>query len=285
MLRSSRGGLKVRRLQDRHRHEAVAYLRAGLPEDLLLLDLVDSPDANALFGTAPRVFAAWRDNALAGLVLNHPILVLDSRLEGEVLDALFDPLGTVETGLLKSSRAQVDPVWQRLWDRGRRAHLDRMETGFLVRSRGPLATGLPPQSRFRAAVPKDLDVLVESARASLLEEGRPDPAMTDPTGFRRWVASRMPRARVIEHRGELAFVGYADVLRPEGWLIQGVYTVPRLRQRGFAAAGMAALIDEAFGAGADHVQLTAIDGNRKARRLYEGLGFEAYGPIRTILFS
>ena len=42
---------------------------------------------------------------------------------------------------------------------------------------------------------------------------------------------------------------------------------------------------EAVEAGADHVQLTVIDGNEPALRLYARLGFRSYGRIRTILFS
>ena len=122
------------------------------------------------------------------------------------------------------------------------------------------------------------------ARASLREEGRPDPGEVD-VAFRRWVRSRLPRARVLEVEGEVAFVGYADVARAEGWLIQGVYTMPHRRGQGLATAGMSALVDEAAAAGADHVQLTVIDGNEPALRLYAGLGFRLYGRVRTILFS
>ena len=107
----------------------------------------------------------------------------------------------------------------------------------------------------------------------------------DPDGFRHWVRSRLPRARVLEVGGEVAFVGYADVRRAEGWLVQGVYTVPHRRGQGFAAAGMSALVDEAFEEGADHVQLTVIDENEPALRLYKNLGFQPYTRVRTILFA
>ena len=60
-----------------------------------------------------------------------------------------------------------------------------------------------------------------AARESLREEGRPDPFTGDVRGFRRWVSGRVPRARVVEHDGQVAFVGYADVRRSEGWLLQG----------------------------------------------------------------
>ena len=41
----------------------------------------------------------------------------------------------------------------------------------------------------------------------------------------------------------------------------------------------------AIQAGAEHVQLSVVDGNEAARRLYEGLGFKPFGKLRTILFA
>jgi predicted GNAT family acetyltransferase len=90
---------------------------------------------------------------------------------------------------------------------------------------------------------------------------------------------------VIESEGRIVFVGYADVRRPDGWLIQGVYTWPEWRKRGFATAGMSDLCREAFEAGADHVQLAVVEGNVAGERLYERLGFRPFGTLRTILFT
>ena len=47
---------------------------------------------------------------------------------------------------------------------------------------------------------------------------------------------------------------------------------------------MSALMREAFEAGADHVQLAVVDGNRAAEALYRGLGFAPFDLLRTILF-
>ena len=80
-------------------------------------------------------------------------------------------------------------------------------------------------------------------------------------------------------------VAYADVQRPEGWLVQGVYTWPELRRRGLAAVGVSDLCREAFAAGASHVQLAVVAGNTPARALYEGLGFEPFSELRTVLFA
>jgi predicted GNAT family acetyltransferase len=140
-------------------------------------------------------------------------------------------------------------------------------------------------ARLRNATHCDLDALVEAARASLHEEGRPDPYDGDPQGFRRWVQGRIPRARIVEAKGRIAFVGYADVRCREGWLLQGVYTWREQRRQGLACAGVSDLCAAAFREGARHVQLSVVDGNAPARRLYEGLGFRPYARLRTILFA
>jgi len=137
----------------------------------------------------------------------------------------------------------------------------------------------------RKAVDSDLEPLVAAARASLREEDRPDPCDGDPVGFRLWVRGRLYRARVVECDGQVAFVGYADVRRPEGWLIQGVYTWPYARRRGMAAAAMYGVVCEAFEAGTDHVQLAVIRGNTAAIGLYQKLGFSTFAELRTILFA
>ena len=124
-----------------------------------------------------------------------------------------------------------------------------------------------------------------AARESLREEGRPDPFSGDVRGFRRWVSGRVARARVIESEGRVVFVAYADVQRPEGWLVQGVYTWPELRGRGLATAGVSDLCREAFAAGTDHVQLAVVEDNVPGVRLYERLGFKPFARLRTILFA
>ena len=137
----------------------------------------------------------------------------------------------------------------------------------------------------RRARDADLDDLVVAARESLREEDRPDPFVGDAEGFRNWVRGRVARARVVELDDRVVMVGYADVQRPEGWLLQGIYTWPDFRQRGLASFGVSELCREAFRAGADHVQLAVVEGNAAAQRLYESLGFKPFAKLRTILFT
>ena len=277
--------LKARILSPRDRPAALAYLRRDPMQNLLLLDLADNAGSPGRRGEgSPQVLVAWRGGEPAGVVSLRPSLVIDADMRGDVLECLLPYLETVGTGLIKSDWEIVSELWRQLAARGRTSLIDRAETAYALRPGEERCVDAPPEVRVRLAMPGDLEALVTAARASLREEGRPDPFEGDPTGFRRWVRGRLSRARVVEADGRVAFVGYADVRRPEGWLIQGVYTWPAWRRRRLAAAGMSALIREAFREGSAHVQLAVVEGNQAAIGLYEGLGFRAFSTLRTILF-
>ena len=127
--------------------------------------------------------------------------------------------------------------------RARRSDRDGLQRAGPGReARGRRAT---PSARARRCF-EDLDWLVEAARESLREESRPDPFAGDARGFRRWVRGRVARARVVEEGGRIVFAGYADVQRPEGWLLQGIYTRPEARRRGHASVGVSDLCRAAF---------------------------------------
>lgn len=277
--------MRARRLEHGDRDEALSRLALRPREDLYLLDLV------ARLGLAPEpgearaeLMGVWEDGRLAGVAALRPSVLLDAGMEERALEALLPCLERLPAGLIKSPAALVGRCWTRLAARGRRALVDRRETASAVEKTGAWLLEPPPEVKVRAARPDDLPALVHAARASLREEGRPDPFDGDPEGFRRWVRGRVPRATVVDVSGRIGFVGYADVQRSEGWLLQGVYTWPELRRRGLAAVGVSALCRAAFATGAEHAQLAVVDGNAPAERLYAKLGFEPFARLRTILF-
>ncbi len=276
---------KARLLTVRDRERAIALLERDPQRDLQLLDLASRLGGPTALGEAPpQLVGAWRDEELVGVASIRPSLVLSSGADGDMLDAWVPFCEGVPSGLIKSDWKGVSELWQRLVDGGRECLVDRAETAYAVTPERVARVVATPGVKVRPAAASDLEPLVEAARASLREEGRPDPFDGDPPGFRRWVRGRLVRARVVEMEGEVVFVGYADVRRPEGWLVQGVYTFPRARRRGFASAGMSAIVQEAFAAGATHVQLAVVSGNTAAERLYERLGFEPFARLRTVLF-
>jgi len=277
--------LKVRPLRVRDRGAALRYLDRAARLNLPLIDLA------LRLGTASRrgegraeLLAAYRGRELVGVAALQPTLTLDAAVEREALEAFFPYLAGVGSGLVKSSEEVVGPLWEWLGSHGRRALLDRIETGYVLEGHHARLVDAERGVRVREARERDLDLLVDAARASLREEGRPDPFEGDPVGFRRWVRGRMPRATVVEVGKAIRSVGYADVQCERGWLLQGIYTWPRYRRRGLAAAGVSVQCRRAFAAAADHVQLSVVEGNTAAEGLYERLGFRSFARVRTILF-
>jgi predicted GNAT family acetyltransferase len=278
--------LTVRRLRVGERRAALARL-AGSPRDnLLLIDAVHALGGLSVPGEARSdVLAAVEGGALAGVASLQPSLAVERSADTEMLGAFLPHFAGVAAGLLKVGVETAEPIWRALQRAGRRAILDRYETAYAVAPDEVRPAEAPAALRVRPARAGDLEALVQAARASLREERRPDPFEGDPEGFRRWVAGRVSRATVVEWEGALRFVGYADVQRAEGWLVQGVYTWPEVRRRGLAAAGVGALCRRAREAGASHVQLAVVEGNEPAEQLYERLGFRAFSRLRTVLFA
>jgi RimJ/RimL family protein N-acetyltransferase len=279
------GRPEVRALRPRERERALARLRPHARDDLFLMDVVRQLGAPAAGEIEAEVLGAWRGEALVGIASVRPTVVLEAGLEGEAEQALVRALGTLAAGLVRAPSPLVAPLWEELARRGRRALVDRLEASLVLEPAGARLREPPPGVEVRPATAGDLEPLVEAARASLREESRPDPFLGDPRGFRRWVASRLGRALVAERTGRVLWVGYADVRLAEGWLLQGVYTWPEVRRQGLAAAGVGALCRRAFAAGAEHVQLSVVEGNQPALALYERLGFRPHATLRTLLFA
>ncbi len=269
------------------REAALDYLSRDSVANLFLLDLTARLGRSPEPGEGPtEIVGAWCDDDIIGMAGLRPSGVLDADSGKEVIEAFLPYMESLSVGLVKSFAPVVDELWSRLSKRcSRRAIIDRVETTYVLREVDARLVEARPDERGRVATNRDLGNLVIAARESLREESRPDPFSGDIGGFQRWVRGRVPRARVVEFEGQVAMVGYADVQRPEGWLLQGIYTWPKYRRRGMASLGLSEFCREAFRAGADHVQLAVVDGNAAAQRLYEGLGFSLFAKLRTILFT
>jgi len=269
------------------RKQVLAYLALDPLANLFLLDQVARLGSSPAPGEAPsEVAVARRGDAIVGVVGLRPTVVLDAAVAPDAIDAFLPFVESLGVGLVKSAASAVDRLWSQLARRApSRSVLDRYEIAYVLRRESARLREPAGPAAARPAVGADLDALVIAARESLREEGRPDPFSGDVRGFRRWVSGRVARARVVESEGRVAFVAYADVQRPEGWLVQGVYTWPEARGRGLATSGVSELCREAFAAGADHVQLAVVEANVAGVRLYERLGFKPFGRLRTILFA
>lgn len=278
--------IHARILLARDRAQALEYLRIDAAENLILIDFVAKLDGVLRQGeTQCQIYAGFDGDRIVGVALLRPCITISWGVADRVLEALLPYLMRVPGGLLKCERRSVERIWKGLEGLGRTSTIDRVEIGFKLLPDRLVAAEASLPGVARAARHEDLEELVHAARASLREEDRPDPSDGDPAGFRRWVEGRLSRARVVLNQGRMVFVAYADVCLSDGWLVQGVYTWPEARRRGFARRGMDSIVREAFAAGASHVQLAVVEGNQSASGLYRELGFERFAELRTILFS
>jgi predicted GNAT family acetyltransferase len=278
---------KARLVRRGGREAVLAHLQRDPRGNLYLIDLIERLGAPPPEGELrPEAAVAERDGAIAAVVSLRPSIVFDTAAEPAAVEALLPLLASFGVGLVKSPARVVDAVWPQLELRlARSVWLDRYETAYALHRSAVARLPAPSDVLWRPATADDQQPLVWAARESLLEEQRPDPFERDAASFRRWVRGRTARARVVESEGGVVSVAYADVQRSEGWLVQGVYTWPRVRGHGFATAVVSGLCREAFDRGADHVQLAVVDGNAAGKRLYEGLGFEPFDRLRTVLFA
>jgi ribosomal protein S18 acetylase RimI-like enzyme len=269
------------------RETALHFLSRDALANLFLLDLAARLGAPPAPGeTRTKIVGAWRDDEIVGMAGLHPTVILDANAGKEAVEAFIPYLERIKVGLVKSLVPTVDLLWEAFSARSSRCVIvDRIEIAYALYEGDFKPIEPIAGESARRATNSDLDDLVVAALESLREEGRPDPFVGDARGFRRWVHGRFARARVVEFAGRVAMVGYADVQRQEGWLLQGIYTWPECRQRGLATLGVSELCREAFAAGANHVQLAVVEGNAAAQRLYEGLGFRPFAKLRTILFT
>ncbi|MFP8881221.1 MAG: hypothetical protein VCE43_18105, partial [Myxococcota bacterium] len=246
--------LASRYLELDDREAALRYLGRDAAANLLLLDLTAKLGSRAEPGESrTELVGVWRDDELIAMAGLRPSVVLDAHAGDEAVQALIPYLENFSVGLVKSFEPIVDELWKHLAKRrDRRSLVDRIETAYSLKPEDAVLADSRAGEIGRTARRRDLPDLVIAARESLREESRPDPFSGDMKGFSRWVRGRIPRARVVEADGRVRMVGYVDVQRPEGWLIQGIYTWPEDRREGFAAFGVSELCREAFAAGADH---------------------------------
>lgn len=161
-----------------------------------------------------------------------------------------------------------------------------------VRQRQPLlAISTPPMIEpdplVRTATAADLELLLPASIHMFTEEVGVSPV--GPGGvsaYRTRVAEIIEegRAFVRVDDGQLVFKAEVGAVGDDVCQVQGVWVNPRLRGRGYAAPGMAALVARAQSTIASTISLYVNDYNTAARKTYERVGFHEVGRFATVLF-
>jgi predicted GNAT family acetyltransferase len=154
-----------------------------------------------------------------------------------------------------------------------------------------MAISGPPQVAsdrlVRRVRPDELDILLPASVAMFTEEVGVSPVGPDGgSAYRARVNELigMGRAFARIEDGQVVFKAEIGSVTPLACQVQGVWVRPELRGRGLAAAGMAAVVDEALRNVAPVVSLYVNDFNRPARAAYRRVGFTETSTFASVLF-
>jgi RimJ/RimL family protein N-acetyltransferase len=229
-------------------------------------------------------------------------IVLDRRADGSVRGVIYFGLQMVVAGdepaaldaFARETRKYpglrsfvgpkhaVDALWERLQAWYRAPSLVRERQPLYVL--GPDGLAAVDDVAVRRARVEEAPLIAEHSAQMILGELGYDPRhqrMTFTAGVRR--AIELGLWWVWIDGGELRFQCNVGAQTPLTAQLQGVWTPPALRGRGYATRGLAAIARRML-ADVPTTSLYVNDFNRDAIALYERVGFERVGELTTYLF-
>ena len=145
---------------------------------------------------------------------------------------------------------------------------------------------LPAGFRLRSANPRDMPWLLETHAAMCREDLGVDQVAKNRVGYERYFLDLIAGDQVTvgEDAGVRVYKSEVALKSPQAWLVEGVYTLPEARGRGFARAAMAAVAEAA----ATQSKLACLYvhlSNVPAINVYRRVGFQDVSPWTTALLS
>jgi predicted GNAT family acetyltransferase len=177
-------------------------------------------------------------------------------------------------------KAVVRKLWQAVGATGVVAKELRDNTVYVLR-RGELQ-GMRG-ARLRPARVDETDEVFEHAVAMYREDIGKDPLAGGAAPFRRRIAARVERRASFlwKERGQLVFKADVGSRTDQVAQIEGVWTPPAFRGRGYATRGMTALCARLLRE-VPVVTLYVNVANAAARRVYERVGFRRYADYLAV---
>ncbi|NJP94371.1 GNAT family N-acetyltransferase [Nonomuraea sp. FMUSA5-5] len=178
----------------------------------------------------------------------------------------------------------VSLLWERLEPHWGRARAIRWAQPVMATSSKPDVAADPLVRRVR---PEEFDVLLPACVAMFTEEVGVSPNLGDGGAlYRTRVAEliRIGRSYARIDDGRVVFKAEVGAVTPQACQIQGVWVAPELRGRGYAVAGMAAVVEAAMSCFAPVVSLYVNDFNHAARAVYRKVGFQEIDTFMSVLF-
>lgn len=146
---------------------------------------------------------------------------------------------------------------------------------------------IEPDPLVRRVRPDELEILYPACVAMFTEEVGVSPANGDGGSlYRARVGELIGQGRAFARieDGRVVFKAEIGAATADACQVQGVWVEPALRGRGYANAGMAAVVAHAQASVAPVVSLYVNDYNIAARASYTRVGFAEVGTFMSVLF-
>jgi len=284
MVHSPSTSSDIRRLEEADRGALLRELDRDPYGCLYLRSLVHEYGVSPTDHTEHGRFHARIDQGRVGAVafLGNARNLSTAGPAGE-LDSVLDHCLHPGLPLLFVGPAEHAPAVRRGFSRaGAQPFLDREQT-YYVLTRDTL---VPLQDTLlRPAEPGELDRVAEAQAAMTGEDLGIPISRLDVVRLRQLLRRRMELGKVwVIMEGDRLLFKTEEVARsPEGILVGGVYTDPRVRGQGYAARGLAAWAHRLFEGGLEVLALHVDARNQPAVRAYRRVGFQPHSALRLIL--
>lgn len=283
------------RLRRRHRRRLRDFLVEDIDANLFCLSWLEHR------GVEPRrrgrfAYYGWLDDEgdIHGVALDisDRLLLLDTRHRDDARRfGSFFRSQSVRFRHIVSRRRSVAPFWRVYADPSgsppATARLIQHQRLYRL-----LPGDFDPPSRRHSPVRRgelsELDPIFLASVAMHREETQEDPLQRNPSTFHRHVRQRIEKGRTFvwfDDRRQLVFKADISTQSRYGAQISGVYTDPRMRNRGIATRAMTDICAILFEESVPRITLYVNEKNPPARRVYERLGFEDVAAYQTVFVA
>ena len=273
------------RLRPRDRKRVLAFLSAHSAQNAYLLAQV-SRGALARDDLAGPIVGHWREGQLDGVAIFGSNLVLSTPCAGPARSAFahYARMEGFRVWVLVGEDHCVADFMESYGRRTRHTLLER--PGQLLYAMRSPPTEEAGAIDLRQADIKEAEALIRMDRAMVHEELGFDPFSRDLDSYRRGWKRRIREGRsfVVTRDGTLLFKVDHSASSEQVIQLAGVYTLPSERRQGVAMRAMTAMCTWALER-VPTVTLYVDSENAPAIKLYEKIGFERVGLIRSIWFG